>query len=108
VTTSLTFAPQAVGTTSSVQFVTVTNNGSAPLTFTKDTVDRRAAHAALRLDYGAPPAIWRAPVLYSIVIVKYSSFPSRCTCSTSGSVSFSVSNTARSASTLVTGSLLTE
>ena len=34
----LTFAPQAVGTTSSAQFVTVTNNGSSPLTFTGDTV----------------------------------------------------------------------
>ena len=44
---SLTFASQAVGTASSAQFVTVTNTGSAPLTFTQDTVSGDFALAGL-------------------------------------------------------------
>ena len=45
--TALTFAAQAVGTTSSAQFVTVTNTGSATLTFTGDTVSGDFALAGL-------------------------------------------------------------
>ncbi|HEY1242645.1 MAG TPA: choice-of-anchor D domain-containing protein [Bryobacteraceae bacterium] len=44
---SLTFSAQALGTTSSAQFVTVTNTGSAPLTFTQDTVSGDFALAGL-------------------------------------------------------------
>src|SRR6185437_11367409 len=45
--TSLTFAAQSVGTTSAAQFVTVTNTGGAPLTFTRDTVSGDFALAGL-------------------------------------------------------------